>query len=212
MVVPFQRNLNRAPLRMLDYRCHVPGGAIGTAYPPAMARCLRELAATAPAEFVSKYMDQAIGDAVATRGDALKALNDRPLLLAQLVTQQARNMHELGFEEALLRTKHKNSSGIVPFVSGFPIPPPCCSVVALGRKMYACAAAVPEEGRAPVAAAAAGGERANEGAPSEGLMPPEASARHERVMLLRKRMRDARKNGKYFSLARLEEVSSDGLE
>ena len=33
-----------------------------------------------------------------------------------------------GFEEALHRTRHKNTSGMVPFLSGFPEPPPCCLV------------------------------------------------------------------------------------
>lgn len=31
------------PMILLDYRCHVPDGLIGTAYPPAMKQCLRKL-------------------------------------------------------------------------------------------------------------------------------------------------------------------------
>lgn len=37
-----------SPLMSLDYRCHVAGGAIGTNYPPPVARCLRSLSDMSP--------------------------------------------------------------------------------------------------------------------------------------------------------------------
>jgi hypothetical protein len=45
-----------------------------------------------------------------------------------------------GFEGALERTAHKNATGMVPFVSGFPKGEPCCAVVLTetARSVYAC--------------------------------------------------------------------------
>ena len=37
-----------SPLLSLDYRCHVAGGAIGTAYPPPVTQCLRALSEMSP--------------------------------------------------------------------------------------------------------------------------------------------------------------------
>jgi len=55
-----------------------------------------------------------------------------------------------GFEDALRRTKHKNATGRMPFVSGFPEHPPCCKVrLAVPNSVrYAC---ISQESAAPPA-------------------------------------------------------------
>ncbi len=35
-----------------------------------------------------------------------------------------------GFEAALRTTRHKNTSSFTPTLSGYPLPPPCCALVA----------------------------------------------------------------------------------
>jgi hypothetical protein len=48
-----RRSLN--PLIVLDYRCHVEGGKLGTNYPPVVTQCLRHLASFAPVDLRKKY-------------------------------------------------------------------------------------------------------------------------------------------------------------
>lgn len=49
---------NRAnkPLGLLDYRCLVPGGKMGTNYPANIQRCMREFADSTPEELRQKYL------------------------------------------------------------------------------------------------------------------------------------------------------------
>lgn len=48
-----RRGLN--PMVTLDYRCHVPGGAIGTNYPPALSACLASIGRLSPEAIQAKY-------------------------------------------------------------------------------------------------------------------------------------------------------------
>jgi len=41
---------------MLDYRCHVPEGQIGTAFPPAVERCMRSFAEATPEQLRLQYL------------------------------------------------------------------------------------------------------------------------------------------------------------
>lgn len=43
------------PMILLDYRCHVPGGLIGTAYPPALKQCLQKLSSMNASEIQQSY-------------------------------------------------------------------------------------------------------------------------------------------------------------
>ena len=43
------------PALLLDYRCHVPRGRLGTAFPPPTRRCLRRLADAPRAALVRRY-------------------------------------------------------------------------------------------------------------------------------------------------------------
>ena len=43
------------PALLLDYRCHVPRGRLGTAFPPPTRRCLRRLADAPRAALMHRY-------------------------------------------------------------------------------------------------------------------------------------------------------------
>ena len=67
--------------------------------------------------------------------------------MAERLRAQARLLRDVGFEETLQQTRHKNTTGNVPSLSGFPAPPPCCRLRARKPTAYgpafACAADVP---------------------------------------------------------------------
>ena len=46
--------------------------------------------------------------------------------MATRLRAQARLLRDLGFEEALRQTRHKNTTGRLPSLGGFDPPPPCC--------------------------------------------------------------------------------------
>jgi hypothetical protein len=48
-----RRSIN--PMLLMDYRCYVEGGELGTRYDPPLAQCLRSLAAMTPRQIQDKY-------------------------------------------------------------------------------------------------------------------------------------------------------------
>lgn len=91
------------PALLLDYRCHAPGGAIGTDYPPAFVTLMARLAAMSPADIMMAYglLDRANAVALHTR---------------------AADMLRLGFEGVL-----GSASGNDPGHS-YDWQPPCCEM------------------------------------------------------------------------------------
>jgi hypothetical protein len=164
------QDTSRLPQTALDYRCHVPGGAIGHDYPPKarthththtrawlwlmhanvpscvqFAECIAWIASASPQEVLERYNlpemhGRLFSGTMATASMRLQA--------------QAVALRERGFEGALLATRHKNTSSFTPTLSGYPRPPPCCALSVVERgdpnKPFACApgaeAAVPPAG------------------------------------------------------------------
>ena len=163
------------PQNTLDYRCHVPGGAIGKNYPPMVrlhayaARCagltlrasqykacIEKWASSTPNEIAAEYFPMAEEDSIVV-GDP--SANYHPLTVAARLHAQALSLRDngafgsssaprprltrlrTGFEGALKVTVHKNATGLVPFVTGFPVHEPCCAVVLTdtSRPAYTCA-------------------------------------------------------------------------
>lgn len=77
------------PQTTLDYRCHVPGGALGHNYPPRVAHCLGKWAAMTPADFLQTYFLPAVADGAVLAGTW-------PMIKAERVIEQAKNMLQLG--------------------------------------------------------------------------------------------------------------------
>ena len=77
------------PQTTLDYRCHVPGGALGHNYPPRVAHCLGKWAAMTPADFLQTYFLPAAADGAVLAGTW-------PMIKAERVVRQAKNMLQLG--------------------------------------------------------------------------------------------------------------------
>jgi hypothetical protein len=115
-------------LRM-DYRCHAPGGVLGSAWPPAFQHCLQRFAG-ASAEALSREF---FGEEWARREHAPEAVPELRRAAARL-RAQAELLLRHGFEGALLRTEHNNSTGMVPQATGFPIMPPRCAAIGVPGK------------------------------------------------------------------------------
>lgn len=62
------------PLQLLDYRCHAPGGKIGTKYPPPVTKCLKKLSRLNPKAIVTKYSYPTLDMAAALRQRAADML------------------------------------------------------------------------------------------------------------------------------------------
>lgn len=90
-----------SPLLLLDYRCHAPGGAIGTAYPPAFRALMAKLAAMAPRDIMTAY-----------------GLLDRAN--AVVLRERAADMLRLGFEGVLSAGAGNDPEHIYAWQ------PPCC--------------------------------------------------------------------------------------
>ena len=69
------------PALLLDYRCHVPRGRLGTAFPPPMRRCLRRLADSPRAALMRRYGAAGDGGEGARLASKLDALKRRAALL-----------------------------------------------------------------------------------------------------------------------------------
>ena len=71
--------------------------------------------------------------------------------MAERLRAQARLLRDIGFEATVKATRHKNTTGKVPTLAGFPAPPPCCRLRARKPTSYgpafACAADVPPTAR-----------------------------------------------------------------
>jgi len=75
---------SRHQLGWLDYRCHVPGGKLGTAFPPRLAQCMQRFVDTPPEEL---------------RREFLIPRHDQ----AELLRERARDLLQTGFEQTVER-------------------------------------------------------------------------------------------------------------
>ena len=116
------------PQLLLDYRCHVPGGAIGTNYPPKLRECLAEWSAMSAGELYEARFAQAAA------GRDKSELQPLMRQAAARLHAQATAMVTLGFEGALHAVTVANSTRRVPFRSGFPKQPPCCALQAVPER------------------------------------------------------------------------------
>lgn len=97
---PSQYKRHATPAQMLDYRCHVAGGAIGYDFPPKMAHCLEKFTSLKPRGLRGEY--------------GLDSKQSRVLY------RNAKYLMEYGFEETIRKvaTVHQQS---------YSLRPPCCS-------------------------------------------------------------------------------------
>jgi hypothetical protein len=51
----FRLKFSKNPMLLLDYRCYVEGGEVGTNYPPQLRECLANLSAMTPQEIKGHY-------------------------------------------------------------------------------------------------------------------------------------------------------------
>ncbi len=87
------------PQNTLDYRCHVPGGAIGTNLPPDVRRCVTKWAAMSADEMVQEYFSQGVEDALvvtANAGTAPDVLSLRTKIKAERLISQSKALMEHG--------------------------------------------------------------------------------------------------------------------
>ncbi|KAG2488690.1 hypothetical protein HYH03_012691 [Edaphochlamys debaryana] len=89
---------------LLDYRCLVPEGRIGRAYPEGLAACMRQLASHPVLDIMEHY-------GFTTR---------KP---AEILKRRARDMLRLGFEGALVESPPRSSPRL-----SYQHQPPCCDV------------------------------------------------------------------------------------
>jgi hypothetical protein len=95
------------PQGTLDYRCHVPGGAIGTDLPPRVRACVTKWAAMSSEQIEAQYFPMAVADATAIEAlekehlpraqvnAAAKAASAAKRAATRLLTQ-ARNLLDFG--------------------------------------------------------------------------------------------------------------------
>ncbi|KDD72470.1 hypothetical protein H632_c3302p0 [Helicosporidium sp. ATCC 50920] len=88
-----------------DYRCHVPGGKMGTNFPAGMADTIRWLGAATPGDIEQKY--------------------GFPFKYASVLQLRASSLVNLGFEEAI-----KSGAPINPPALRHDALEPCCNIVA----------------------------------------------------------------------------------
>ncbi|GFR41959.1 hypothetical protein Agub_g2756 [Astrephomene gubernaculifera] len=90
---------------IIDYRCYVPGGTLGTSYPPGLAACMRDLAAHKVPDIMARY----------------GFTSRKP---AEILKRRARDMLSLGFEAALASSPPRSAPRYV-----YQQQPPCCGLV-----------------------------------------------------------------------------------
>ncbi|KAK3233375.1 hypothetical protein CYMTET_56321 [Cymbomonas tetramitiformis] len=97
---PLNYKHHATPAQMLDYRCHVAGGAIGFDFPPKMAQCMKKFTSLKPTGLRGEY--------------GLDAKQSRVLY------RNAKYLLEYGFEETIRKvaTVHQQS---------YSLRAPCCS-------------------------------------------------------------------------------------
>mmetsp|Transcript_17742 Transcript_17742/g.21283 ORF Transcript_17742/g.21283 Transcript_17742/m.21283 type:complete len:542 (-) Transcript_17742:139-1764(-) len=82
--IPGSRNhVKRPAMRALDYRCHVPGGKIGTNYNPKIAKCINKFAGMKQKDVMAAYK--------------------LPYIQAYRLIKRATWLKTLGYEEAMTR-------------------------------------------------------------------------------------------------------------
>eukprot|EP00887_Chlorella_sp_A99_P007491 scaffold2.g7491.t1 len=97
------------PQLFFDYRCHAPGGRVGTrGYPPGLLRCLRKLDGMSVDEVVQRY-----------------GFHERQ---AAILRGRARDMLREGFEWTLERGRPRNPPPIA-----YDWQPPCCNMTYVGH-------------------------------------------------------------------------------
>lgn len=131
---------HHVPLLSLDYRCHVPGGAIGHALPPKVRACADYLNASTDEKVAAEFFV-----VVPLPPPPLGAPSPPPpgaeaVRLARLLRGQAGLLLAHGFEGAVARTPHRGLSRAPPGVPP-PVPPfePCCAARKTAGASYECA-------------------------------------------------------------------------
>jgi hypothetical protein len=103
------------PMLLLDYRCYVEGGKIGTAhYHPALTQCLKDLSASTPDGIMARY------------GFPVKRE-------AEMLYSRAKDMLEKGFEWTLQHGEPTN-----PDPLRFRWHQPCCSLALNAKHQMVC--------------------------------------------------------------------------
>ncbi|KAJ9505716.1 hypothetical protein QJQ45_021475 [Haematococcus lacustris] len=97
---------------LLDYRCYVPGGQLGTAWPTGVRRCLAKLAGMSAEQIMHEY-------------------GFPNLVTATALKNRTKAMHEDGFESAMLHSYPVNPS---PW--RYRPAPSCCKII--HTDMYRC--------------------------------------------------------------------------
>ncbi|GFH21239.1 uncharacterized protein HaLaN_18500 [Haematococcus lacustris] len=97
---------------LLDYRCYVPGGQLGTAWPTGVQRCLAKLAGMSAEQIMHEY-------------------GFPNLVTATALKNRTKAMHEDGFESAMLHSYPVNPS---PW--RYRPAPSCCKII--HTDMYRC--------------------------------------------------------------------------
>lgn len=114
------RIVGSSPEALLDYRCHVPGGAFGSRLPPKM-RAFAAFVANASAEQLARHYDM-------TRVEHAAQLKARVDDLARF-----------GFEEALARQLARQPKGngeTYGHMFSYPVPQPCCRVATCPFRLH----------------------------------------------------------------------------
>ena len=116
------------PALLLDYRCHVPRGRLGTAFPPRTHRCLRRLAEAPPSELSARYGGGGGGgggsSGGSSRGDARRL--SRKL---EVLRKRAALLLRFGLEGALRREDHGHGYYLEGHLHNLEATtPPCCSL------------------------------------------------------------------------------------
>jgi len=101
-----------SPEALLDYRCHVPGGAFGRKLPPGMANFVSFVAHASAEDIQTEY-------------------NLTRLEHAQRLKVRVSDLAEFGFEEALARQLARQQPGdgeLYGQAFSYPIAAPCCNI------------------------------------------------------------------------------------
>ena len=108
-----------SPEALLDYRCHVPGGAFGTALPPGMAQFVQRIASMSAQEVMETY-------------DMIRPEHARRL------KERVDDIAHYGFESALQRQLHRQPAGNGMTYGhnwSYKVPKPCCSVATCAYRL-----------------------------------------------------------------------------
>jgi len=107
---PPQKDMNLQVL--LDYRCHAPGGKVGSYYPFKFRQCIKWLKDNSVASIVDRFGFESESEAA-------------------FVQKRARSLHDLGFEGAVRNAQRELEEDTSPGnkASIYHWPEPCCSLV-----------------------------------------------------------------------------------